>query len=139
MATVLLAVATSMASFAQQRPDPAIGTWRGPIQFSLKGAQGELPDAHSVAVGVIEIAPDGVVRGVVSDAGCTILGLGREFVTPNSASLDLTFKGCTDTRFRRRYSGHLTDGGPGKPKNLILSSPASLPPSTAQLSGVMRR
>ena len=37
---------------------------------------------------MIEIAPDGQVRGIVNDIGCRITGLGRELVTPRQASLD---------------------------------------------------
>ena len=134
----LLATAAP-TSWAQQAKEPATGTWRGPIQFVLKNAKGEIPEAHIVADGVIEIASDGKVRGVITGAGCTILGLGREFVTPQSASLDVLFKQCTDERFNRRYTGHLTDGGAGKPKTLALTGMGTLNLSAASLSGVMRR
>lgn len=70
--SVLLAAATS-ASWSQQAKESATGTWRGPIQFVLKNAKGEVPDAHSLVDGVIEIASDGKVREVISGAGCTIL------------------------------------------------------------------
>ena len=87
----------------------------------------------------MEIAGDGKVRGVISGAGCTILGLGREFVTPQSASLDVLFKQCTDERFNWWYTGYLVDGGAGKPKTLALTGMGTLNLSAASLSGVLRR
>jgi hypothetical protein len=74
---------------------------------------------------VIELSPDGKVTGVSQEAGCRISGLATEFVTPRSASLDVTLKGCQDTRFNARYGGYL-NARPG-PREASLTLDAISP------------
>jgi hypothetical protein len=98
------------------------GTWRGPAQFHLvAGGQRDL-QAHRIAPLVIELAPDGKVMGVVSEAGCKISGLTTQFITPRVASIDAPLTGCTDTRFNTRMSGTLTANNSARETKLHLTS-----------------
>ena len=125
-----------MASAAEpevqvERPSPTTsgndygttrGSWRGPAQFQLVAAGRRYLDAHRVLPLVIEIGADGKVQGVIPDAGCKFTGLASEFVTPRSASIDVTVKGCTDARFNTRLSGYLHSNQSTKEANLQLSA-----------------
>jgi Domain of unknown function (DUF4124) len=98
------------------------GAWRGPAQFHVvAGGQRDL-QAHRIAPLVIELAPDGKVTGVVSEAGCKISGLTTQFVTPRVASIDVTMTGCTDTRFNTRMSGTLTANNSARETKLHLTN-----------------
>ena len=76
----LLAILALLASTvqAQMSYDTYIGAWRGPVQFHTSVAGQRDPASHQVAQAVIEVAPDGQVRGIVNDTGCKLLGLARE-------------------------------------------------------------
>lgn len=117
--------------------DTYAGAWRGPVQFHTSVGGQRDPASHQIAQAVIEIAPDGQVRGIVNDTGCKISGLGREFVTPRQASLDVTFKGCTDSRRNQRYSGYLMVNAGTKAASLTLSQ-SGLRAST-QVTGQLKR
>jgi hypothetical protein len=98
------------------------GNWRGPAQFQfVAGGKRDL-NAHQVLPLVIEIGPDGKVQGVISEAGCGFAGLASQFVTPRSASIDVTFKGCSDARFNTRLAGHLHSNPAAKEASLQLSA-----------------
>lgn len=118
--------------------DTYIGAWRGPVQFHTSVAGQRDPASHQVAQAVIEVAPDGQVRGIVNDTGCKLLGLAREFVTPKQASLDVTFKGCSDPRRNQRYGGYLMVNSGSKAATLTLNHVAGLRPST-QVTGQLKR
>jgi len=98
------------------------GTWRGPaqFQFALQGQRD--PEAHTIAAMVIEIRDDGKVEGLISETGCTLSGLASQFVTPASASLDITVKGCRDGRFNKRYGGYLNSNPGAKEAKLTLNA-----------------
>lgn len=133
----LLALLASTAH-AQMTYDTYIGAWRGPVQFHTSVAGQRDPASHQVAQLVIEVAPDGQVRGIVNDTGCKVLGLGREFVTPKQASLDVTFKDCADPRRSQRYSGYLMVNSGTKAASLTLQHAGGLRPST-QVTGQLKR
>lgn len=132
-----LALLAPLAS-AQMTYDTYAGAWRGPVQFHTSVAGQRDPASHQIAQGVIEIAPDGQVRGIVNDAGCRVSGLGREFVTAGQASLDVTLKGCADPRRNQRYSGYLIVNAGTKAASLILNHVGGLRPST-QVTGQFKR
>jgi hypothetical protein len=100
----------------------ARGAWRGPAQFHLvAGGQRDL-QAHRIAPLVIDLAADGKVTGVVSEAGCKISGLTTQFIMPTMANIDVTLTGCTDTRFNTRMSGTLSAHKSAKETTLRLAS-----------------
>jgi hypothetical protein len=100
----------------------ARGAWRGPLQFQVT-VDGKRDGAtQAVTPVVIEIAPDGEVKGVIANAECRLSGLAAEFVTPRSASLDVTLKGCKDGRFNARYGGHLHARPGSREATLTLNS-----------------
>ena len=53
----------------------ANGAWRGPAQFRFSVSGVRAPDAHAIGRMVIELQPDGRVRGVIDEAGCKLSGL----------------------------------------------------------------
>jgi hypothetical protein len=85
-----------------------LGTWRGPLQFNMTVAAERDPEAHAIAPAVIEIASDGMVRGVSTDAGCRFSGLARQMNMPTVWTMDVTTKNCKDARFNQRYAGTLS-------------------------------
>lgn len=135
MACMLL---MTMPAFAQMSYESYIGAWRGPVQFHTSVAGQRDPASHQVAQAVIEVAPDGQVRGIVNDTGCKLLGLAREFVTPKQASLDVTLKGCDDPRRNQRYSGYLMVNTGTKAASLTISHAGGLRAST-QITGQLKR
>jgi hypothetical protein len=98
------------------------GAWRGPAQFHvMAGGQRDL-QAHRIAPLVIELAADGKVNGVISEAGCKISGLTTQFMLPTLANIDVTLKGCADSRFNTRMSGTLSANSGTREGKLHLSS-----------------
>ena len=85
----------------------AKGAWRGPAQFQFSVSGARSADAHAIGRMVIDLQPDGRVRGVIDEAGCKLSGLHTQFVSAASASIDVTVSGCHDSRFNTRFSGHL--------------------------------
>jgi hypothetical protein len=121
----------------------ARGAWRGPLQFQVTVDGKRDGAAQAVTAAVIDIAPNGEVRGVITNAECQISGLATEFVTPRSASLDITLKGCKDARFNARYSGHLHTRQGAQEATLSLDSIAASIPfgkiQHASLQAVLKR
>ena len=123
----------------------AKGTWRGPAQFQFSVSGGRSADAHAHAIGrmVIDLQPDGRVRGVIDEAGCKLSGLHTQFVSPASASIDVTISGCNDGRFNARYSGHLVGNAAVRESKLQLNAVAlTLLPgraSQASIDAVLKR
>lgn len=118
------------------------GSWRGPAQFQLVADGRRDLNAHQVLPLVIEIGADGKVQGVISEAGCKFTGLANQFVTPRSASIDVTVKGCADARFNTRLSGHLHSDPAAKEANLQLSAVGYAPGMKVQqasIRAVLRR
>lgn len=103
----------------------AKGSWRGPAQFhfTLNGVRSA--EAHMIGRMVINLQPDGRVRGVIDEPGCKLSGLHTQFVTPTNASVDVTFSGCKDSRFNVRYSGHLATNAAARESTLRLSAVAA--------------
>lgn len=120
----------------------ARGAWRGPAQFHLVvGGQRDLA-AHRIAPLVIELGADGKVQGVVTEAGCTLAGLATQLVTPAMANVDVTLKGCTDSRFNVRLSGNLNSSAGAKEAKLYLAAVGYTPGMKVQqltLEAVLRR
>jgi hypothetical protein len=104
----------------------ARGAWRGPLQFQVTVDGKRDGAAQAVTPVVIEIAPDGEVKGVIAKAECRLSGLATEFVTPRSASLDVTLKGCKDGRFNARYGGYLHARAGSREATLTLNSVSGL-------------
>jgi len=100
----------------------ARGTWRGPVQFQITVGGVRDIAAQAVTAAVLDIRPTGEVAGVIPSAGCKLSGLAREFVTPNSATLDVSLKGCDDPRFNRRFTGHLISNVKAKEASLQLNA-----------------
>jgi hypothetical protein len=121
----------------------ARGAWRGPLQFQVTVDGKRDGAAQAVQPAVIDIAADGEVTGVIPNAECRISGLATQFVTPRSASLDVTLKNCKDTRFNARYGGHLHANPGAREAALSLSSVSGLPPfiklQHASLQAVLKR
>jgi Domain of unknown function (DUF4124) len=121
----------------------AKGTWRGPAQFQFSSGGVRSADAHAIGPMVIELQPDGRVRGVIDEAGCKLSGLHKQFTYPESASIDVTLSECKDTRFNTRYSGHLIGSAAAKQSKLQLNAVAmSLLPgkvSQASIDAVLKR
>ena len=121
----------------------ARGTWRGPAQFQLSVGGARAADAHAIGRMVIELYPDGRVRGVIDEAGCKLSGLHTQFVSATSASIDVTLSGCKDDRFNTRYSGHLLGSAAAKESKLQLNAVAmTLLPgrgSQASIDAVLQR
>jgi Domain of unknown function (DUF4124) len=120
----------------------AQGAWRGPVQlhFAQRGARP--PDAHTIAPGVVELQPDGRVRGTVPNAGCRLAGLHRPVATAVGASVEVTLSGCRDARFNARYAGQLRVDGNVKQASLSLHAVTSGKPggvSSARVDAVLRR
>ncbi len=99
----------------------AKGAWRGPAQFQFSMSGVRSADAHAIGRLVIELQPDGRVRGVIDEAGCKLSGLHTQFMSPASASIDVTISGCHDGRFNTRYSGHLV-GNPAAKESKLLAA-----------------
>jgi hypothetical protein len=91
------------------------------VQFNLRVGGQRDASAHVIAPMVIEIATDGTVRGISTDAGCRFSGLARQMTGPNVWTLDVTAKGCADKRFDQRYSGTLGVYAGTKQAQLSLS------------------
>ena len=121
----------------------AKGTWRGPAQFQFSVSGARAADAHAIGRMVIELHPDGRVRGVIDEAGCKLSGLHTPFVTAASASIDVTLSGCHDDRFNTRYSGDLLGSAAAKESKLQLNAVAmTLLPgrvSQASIDAVLQR
>ena len=121
----------------------ARGVWRGPLQFQVKVDGKRDGAAQAVTPAVIDIAPDGEVKGVITNAECQISGLATQFVTPRSASLDVTLKHCKDTRFNARYSGYLNaNAGAREATHSLNSVSGSIPFGKIQhasLQAVLKR
>jgi hypothetical protein len=101
----------------------ALGAWRGPLQFQFSEGGQRDPAAHMLANVVLELKPDGSVRGASTEAGCSFLGLaGQVMANVHVWTLDLTAKGCADARFDQRYSGTLSVYQGTKVANLRLSA-----------------
>ncbi|RZL88740.1 MAG: hypothetical protein EOP82_21860 [Variovorax sp.] len=115
------------------------GAWKGSFLFYVvqqdTGAQGP----PMVYDGELQIDADGVVRGTVREAACTLIGSGTDYVSPANASLELTMSGCNDARFNGHFSGKLINNPILKYASLRLSSMRALDTGTAQLSSIMRR
>lgn len=103
----------------------AEGSWRGPAQFHFTVNGVRAAEAHMIGRMVIDLQPDGRVRGVIDEPGCKLSGLHTQFVTPTNASVDVTFSGCKDSRFNVRYSGHLATNPVAKEATLRLSAIAA--------------
>ena len=121
----------------------ARGAWRGPLQFQVTVDGKRDGAAQAVTPAVIDIAPDGEVKGVITNADCQISGLATQFVTLRSASLDVSLKNCKDTRFNARYSGYLNAHAGAREATLSLNSvSASIPfgkNQHASLQAVLKR
>lgn len=117
----------------------AKGTWRGPAQFHLTVGGARQLDAHRVMPMVIELTPDGQVKGVIQEAGCKLSGLHSQFVAPNSATVDATVDGCSDTRFNARYSGHLLSSAGSKEARLSVDAFSVGGVKRATIDAVLRR
>lgn len=72
----------------------AKGAWRGPAQFQFSVSGARAADAHAIGRRVIDLQPDGRVRGVIDEAGCKLSGLHMQFVSAACASIDFTVSGC---------------------------------------------
>lgn len=136
----LLSIACCDLAFGQADYSTARGLWRGPVQFQFSDGGKRDAAAHAIQQMVIEVRPDGEVRGVINEVNCRISGLATTFVGPTSVRLDLTLKGCADTRFDTRYQGHLSVSG----KEVQFRLEALITPSLgkmqqASLSAVLHR
>ena len=83
------------------------GGWRGQAQYQATVAGTVSPEAHAVVQMIIEVDPQGKVTGSSPENGCKLKGLATPGVTATTATLDVTFSGCTYTGFNRRMSGML--------------------------------
>ena len=121
----------------------AKGEWRGPAQFQLVANGVRDQGAQSVTPIVMELKPSGEVVGVMSEAGCKLSGLATQFVTPQAASVDVTFKDCRDKRFNVRFSGYLMVNATAKEAKLSLNAIGRDLPSPnfrqASVDAVLRR
>jgi hypothetical protein len=128
----------SNADFATAR-----GAWRGPLQFQVTVDGKRDGAAQAITPAVIDIAPDGEVKGVITNAECQISGLATQFVTPRSASLDVSLKNCKDARFNARYSGYLNANAGAREATLSLNSVSGSIPfgkiRHASLQAVLKR
>jgi len=121
----------------------AHGSWRGPAQFQLTVANTRDGSAQLVAPIVIELKATGEVVGVIPEAGCSLSGLATQFVAANMASVDVSLKGCRDTRFNVRYSGMLASVAASREAKLTLNSISTQMPSrkiqAASIEAVLKR
>ena len=121
----------------------AKGTWRGPAQFQFSVGGARSADAHAIGRMVIDLQPDGRVRGVIDEAGCKLSGLHTQFMTAASASIDVTVSGCHDGRFNTRFSGHLVgNAAAGESKLQLNANAMNLLPgrvSQASIDAVLKR
>ncbi len=108
----LLEFATAVAvlwvpiALAQEMPDYH-GRWHGAFLMAAGAGAGGVSRPSQVHQGTIDIATDGLVRGSVTEAGCTLTGSSSAYVSGANATLELTLAGCADARFNGRYSGKL--------------------------------
>ncbi len=102
----------------------ARGAWRGPAQFHLMADGKRDLQAHRLAPMVIEFASDGKVYGIIGEGDCKLSGLATQFVTPTEASVDVTMKGCKDSRFNTRMTGMLSTHAASFEAKLHLTSVA---------------
>ena len=121
----------------------AKGTWRGPAQFQFSVSGARSADAHAIGRRVIDLQPDGRVRGVIDEAGCKLSGLHTQFVSAASASIDVKVSGCKDDRFNTRFSGHLVGNTAARESKLQLNAiTMALRPgrvSQASIDAVLKR
>ena len=126
-------IGKSLPSTIDHEYQSAKGTWRGPAQFHLSIGGARVADAHAIVAMVIELQPDGRVRGVIEEAGCKLSGLHTQFVSTASASLDVTASTGRDGRFNARYSGQLLGSAAAKESKLQLHAVA-MPLFTGRVS-----
>ena len=121
----------------------AKGAWRGPAQFQFSVSGARSADAHAIGRRVIDLQPDGRVRGVIDEAGCKLSGLHTQFVSAASASIDVKVSGCKDDRFNTRFSGHLVGNTAARESKLQLNAiTMALRPgrvSQASIDAVLKR
>ena len=129
-------ITQSLPSGDESEYRSAKGTWRGLSQFQYSVSGARSADAHAILRLVIELQPDGRVRGVIDEAGCKLSGLHTQFVSAASASIDVTVSGCNDGRFNTRFSGHLVGNAAGRESKLQLNAIAMalLPGRVSQAS-----
>ena len=120
----------------------AWGAWRGSAQFQFSSGGTRDPQAHQIALMVINIGADGNVQGLIPDAGCKISGLAKQIATPAYADLDVSLNGCTDKRFNARMFGQLTSSRTKKEASLHISATDQRllgKSQRATISGVLHR
>ncbi|WP_291984547.1 hypothetical protein [Candidatus Accumulibacter sp. ACC007] len=83
------------------------GSWRGQTQYQATVSGAVSPEAHAVVPMTIEIDPQGKVMGSSPENGCKLKGIATPGMLATTATLDVTFSGCTYTGFNRRMSGRL--------------------------------
>jgi len=115
------------------------GAWNGQFLFFVAQPDTGAAGAPEVFPGSLQIEPDGSVRGEVPDAACTMEGSSTDYVSPANAQLDLSVRGCRDTRFNGHFSGKLLNNPVLKYGSLRLSAMRSLDEGTAQVSAIIRR
>lgn len=119
------------------------GAWRGQAQFLATAGGRGVPDAHAVVPMVIDIDPQGKVRGSSPENACKIMGIASPGMMATLANLDLTFSGCRYPGFNRRMFGTLALSPANKFAQLYLSGntgPFSGPAiAFYEIKGTMRR
>jgi hypothetical protein len=83
------------------------GIWRGQAQYQAALNGQLIRGAHAVVPLVMQVEPQGRVRGFSHENGCTMLGVAAPYGSATTLSLDVTLSECRYPSFNTRYSGSL--------------------------------